>query len=261
MPLEALIFDVDGTLAETEEVHRRAFNETFAAFGLGWVWDRELYRKLLQVTGGKERLEAYIASWRAPGGDRALARLAEIQADKSERYIAHVNAGAAVPRPGVCRLIREARAEAVKLAIATTSMPMNVEALLRKMLGDDAPSWFEVIAAGDDVAAKKPAPDIYLLALKKLGCAATSAVAFEDSRNGVEAATAAGLATVATPSAYLTGDDFSRATSVVSDLGEPGRPFHPVGGWRFPKDYVDLGGLRDLASRRIENFPGRGSAF
>lgn len=253
MPLEALIFDVDGTLAETEEMHRRAFNETFAAFGLGWVWDKDLYRKLLQFTGGKERLESYIALWHPPDGERARARLAEIQADKSQRYIASVAAGSVTPRPGICRLIREAHAQGVKLAIATTSLPMNVEALLRSMLGDDAPSWFAVIAAGDDVAAKKPAPDIYLLALEKLGCPAASAVAFEDSRNGVEAAAAAGLVTVATPSTYLNDDDLSRATSILGDLGEPNQPSHLIDGWRFPRGYVDLDGLRDLLSRRIEN--------
>jgi HAD superfamily hydrolase (TIGR01509 family) len=253
MPLEALIFDVDGTLAETEEVHRWAFNEAFAAFGLGWTWDKDLYRKLLQFTGGKERLESYIDLWKPPGGEHARARLAEIQADKSERYIAYVNAGAVLPRPGIRRLIEEAHAQDVKLAIATTSLPMNVEALLRKMLGADAPSWFAVIAAGDDVAAKKPAPDIYRLALKRLGCPASSAVAFEDSRNGVEAATAAGVATVATPSAYLMADDLGRATSILSDLGEPTRPFRQVGGWCFPKGYVDLEGLRDLVSHATEN--------
>lgn len=246
MPLEALIFDVDGTLAETEDLHRRAFNETFAAFGLDWVWDKELYRKLLQITGGKERLEHYIACWKPAGGERALAQLAEIQADKSERYIGFVTSGAVVPRPGICRLIEEAHAQGVKLGIATTSLPANVEALLRRMLGQDAPSWFSVIAAGDIVASKKPAPDVYHYALNKLGCPAASAVAFEDSENGVKAARSAGIAVVATPSAFLCGDDFSLAASLLSDLGEPDRPFRHIAGWRFGKDYVDLAGLRDL---------------
>ncbi len=252
MPLEALIFDVDGTLAETEEMHRRAFNESFAALGLGWTWDKEVYRKLLQVTGSRERLEHYIEAWKPPRADWALAHVSDIQADRAARYVAYVEAGAVLPRPGVCRLISEAHAQDVRLAIATTSLPVNVEALLRKMLGDDAPSWFTVIAAGDVVAEKKPAPDVYLYALKKLGCAPGEAVAFEDSENGVVAATAAGIATVATPSAYLFDDDLAKATSVLTDLGEPNRSYRWIGGWRFRSGYVDIAGLRDLLSGRAE---------
>lgn len=250
MPLEALIFDVDGTLAETEEVHRQSFNEAFAAFGLEWVWDKELYRELLQVTGGKERLEHYINYWKPPAGAWALAQLADIQADKSARYVGFVSSGALAARPGICRLIQEAHAQHVKLAIATTSLPANVEALLRMMLGKEAPSWFAVIAAGDVVADKKPAPDVYLHALKKLGCGAASTVAFEDSENGLRAAQAAGLAIVVTPSAYLSGDDFSLATSLSSDLGEPERPHRHIAGWRFEKGFVDLDGLRAMLESR-----------
>lgn len=250
MPLEALIFDVDGTLAETEELHRQSFNGAFAAFGLDWVWDKELYRKLLQITGGKERLEYYIKQWKPPDGERALAGLATIQADKSERYIASVSAGALRPRPGICRLIKEAHAQDVKLAIATTSLPANVEALLVMMLGKGAPSWFSVIAAGDVVANKKPAPDVYLYALKKLACRAENAIAFEDSENGLKAADAAGLATVVAPSVYLSADDFSLATSLVSDFGEPERPSQYIAGWRFTKGYVELDGLRNMLENR-----------
>lgn len=250
MPLEALIFDVDGTLAETEEMHRRAFNESFAALGLGWNWDKETYRKLLQITGSRERLEHYIEAWKPPRADWALAHVTDIQADRAARYVTYVNAGAVQPRPGVCRLISEAHAQNLRLGIATTSLPINVDALLRKMLGDDAPSWFQVIAAGDIVAEKKPAPDVYRYASKELGCAPGDAVAFEDSENGVAAATAAGLVTVATPSAYLFDDDFRKATSVLTDLGEPNRPFRWIGGWRFPLGYVDIAGLRDLVSSR-----------
>jgi beta-phosphoglucomutase-like phosphatase (HAD superfamily) len=250
MPLEALIFDVDGTLAETEEAHRRAFNETFASFGLDWVWDEDVYRKLLQITGSRERLQHYIEVWKPPRGDRALALVSEIQAERAARYVAYVNSGAVKPRPGVCRLIVEAHLTDVRLAIATTSLPVNVEALLCKMLGDDAPSWFTVIAAGDAVTRKKPAPDVYRYVLTELGCAAAMAVAFEDSANGVEAATAAGIATVATPSAYLIDDDFSGATSIVDDLGEPTRPSRQIGGWRFPGPCVDLAGLRELVAAR-----------
>lgn len=251
MPLEALIFDVDGTFAETEELHRRSFNEAFAAFGLDWFWDKDLYRKLLQVTGGRERLEYFIEHWKPRDGARALARLSEIHADKSARYIAAVNAGALAPRPGIRRLIEEARASGLRLAISTTSVPGNVEALLATALGREARTWFTEIAAGDIVAEKKPAPDIYLYVLNKLGCPADSVVVFEDSQNGLEAGVAAGLPVVVAPSAYLADDDFGLAASVVSDLGEPDKPCHQIAGWRFDKGYVDLDGLRCmLASRR-----------
>ena len=114
MPLEALIFDVDGTLAETEEAHRKSFNEAFAAFGLDWIWDKELYRELLQVTGGKERLRHYIDGWKPRGSEAALARFAGIYEEKSARYTALVASGAAPERPGVRRLITEAHERGVQ---------------------------------------------------------------------------------------------------------------------------------------------------
>ena len=160
MPLEALIFDVDGTLAETEEAHRQSFNEAFAVFGLNWIWDKEVYRELLQVTGGKERLRHYIDAWKPHGSEAALAHFAGIYEEKSARYAALVASGAAHARPGVRRLIIEAHERGVRLAIATTSLLGSVEAVLRAILGEKGPSLFAEIAAGDAVANKKPAPDI-----------------------------------------------------------------------------------------------------
>jgi beta-phosphoglucomutase-like phosphatase (HAD superfamily) len=243
MPLEALIFDVDGTLAETEEAHRRSFNEAFAAFGLDWSWDKELYRNLLQVTGGKERLLHYIDAWKPRGSEVALARFAEIYEEKSSRYAALVKAGAAPARPGVCRLIAEAHERGVRLAIATTSLRGSVDVILRAILGEEGPSWFAVIAAGDVVAQKKPAPDVYRFVLDRLGCDRGSCVAIEDSENGIKAARAAGLPVLAAPSYFMKGDDFSLATSVVGDLGEPDRPCRQIAGLRFDRDYVDIDGL------------------
>jgi HAD superfamily hydrolase (TIGR01509 family) len=250
MPLEALIFDVDGTLAETEEAHRQSFNEAFAAFGFDWNWDKELYRQLLQVTGGKERLRYYIDEWRPRGIELALARFAEIYEDASARYSMLVRSGAVAARPGVRRLITEAHERGVRLAIATTSLRDSVDALLRMMVGKETSSWFMVIAAGDIVARKKPAPDIYLAALEKLGFGADSCVAIEDSENGVKAAIAAGLPVIAAPSYYLKGDDFSLATSVLSDLGEPDRPCHQIAGLHFDRPYVDIDGLNAWLSKQ-----------
>ena len=253
MPLEALIFDVDGTLAETEEAHRRSFNEAFAAFGVDWSWDKELYRELLQVTGGKERLQHYIDVWKPRGGEMVLARFAEVYEEKSARYAALVKSGAAPARPGVRRLITEAHERGVRLAIATTSLRGSVDLALRAMFGEEGPSWFAVIAAGDVVAQKKPAPDVYRFVLDRLGRHPGCCVAFEDSENGVKAARAAGLPVIAAPSYYLKGDDFSLARSVLTDLGEPDRPCRQIGGLRFDRDYVDIDGLNAWLSKQQQS--------
>jgi HAD superfamily hydrolase (TIGR01509 family) len=243
MLLEAVIFDVDGTLAETEEAHRQSFNEAFAAFGLGWVWDEELYRKLLQVTGGKERLRYYIDHWNPEGSELARSRFMEIYRRSVAHYAELVRAGAAPPRPGAVRLIKEARERQVPLAIVTTSARRSVDALLRVLLGEEGASWFAVIAAGDAAAHKKPAPDIYRFALEKLRCHPGACAAIEDSENGVKAAWAAGLPVIAAPSHYLRGDDFSLAASVISDLGEPAHPCTHIAGLKFERGYVDIDGL------------------
>lgn len=250
MPPEALIFDVDGTLAETEEAHRRSFNEAFLAFGLDWSWDKDVYRDLLQITGGKERLLHYIDEWRPCGSKAALSCFTDLYQESTARYAALVQCGAAPTRPGVRRLITEAHERGVRLAIATTSARRSVDALLQKMLGEEGPSWFEVIAAGDAVERKKPAPDIYCFALDRLGCEPGRCVAIEDSENGVKAARAAGLPVIAVPSDYLQGDDFSLATSVLTDLGEPGRPCRQITGEPFERDYVDIDGLRAWMAAR-----------
>jgi len=253
MPLEALIFDVDGTLAETEEAHRRSFNEAFAAFGIDWSWDKELYRELLQVTGGKERLQHYIDAWKPPGSEVVLARFAEIYEAKSARYAALVKSGAAPARPGIRRLITEAHERGVRLAIATTSLRGSVDLVLRAMFGEEGPSWFAVIAAGDVVAHKKPAPDVYRFALDTLGRDPGSCVAIEDSENGVKAARAADLPVLAAPSYYLKRDDFSLATSVLTDLGEPDRPGRQISGLRFDRNYVDIDGLNAWLSKQQQS--------
>ena len=212
--MKALVFDVDGTLAETETVHLAAFNAAFAAAGLPWTWSEQAYARLLTTTGGKERIARYL---REAGDNPERHPVAALHADKTARYAAMIADEAAL-RPGVAALIAEARSHGLRLAVATTTTPDNVEALVQATMGVPAGALFEVIAAGDMVAAKKPAPDVYRLALKRLGLAAEDCLAFEDSRNGLLAAKAAGLRTVVVPSRFTAGEDFAGADLVLPSL-------------------------------------------
>ena len=196
--LRALIFDVDGTLAETEELHRQAFNETFTAENLPWHWDQPLYAQLLEVTGGKERIAHYIAT-HTPATPMEAPRIAAVHAAKTARYTALIDNGTITLRPGIPELLQDAAAAGLRLAIATTTSRPNVDALLRATLGANP---FEVIACGDEVAAKKPAPDIYELALQRLALPPEDCIAIEDTLNGVRSAQGAGLRCIVTPSLY-----------------------------------------------------------
>lgn len=236
MTIQALIFDVDGTMADTEELHRRSFNTAFQRAGLDWAWSRETYRELLKTTGGKERIARYIDSLpelTAAQRSALRERVAEIHADKTRLYGSVVASGSLALREGVKRLIAEAREAGCHLAIASTTTAANIEALLQATLGDRALDLFDVIACGDLVAAKKPAPDIYQLVLNTLGLAPEEAVAFEDSVNGLRSAVAAGLWTVVTPTFWTEDGDFSEAALVLPHLGDPGRELDGEPGGRL----------------------------
>lgn len=224
MSLAALLFDVDGTLADTEEAHRRAFNAAFAEHGLVWEWSESEYARLLKVAGGAERIAHFIDRLGVPAGRNAelKGRVPAIHQSKTRRYGELIAGGAAPLRAGVERLLVDARAAGLKLAIATTTTPANVEVLLASALGSRSLEWFDVLACGDSVAHKKPAPDIYLLALGRLGLAPWCCAAFEDSANGLAAARAAGLYTVVTPTRWTAGEDLTAAERRVGDLSELG---------------------------------------
>lgn len=235
MPIEALIFDVDGTLADTEEAHRRAFNAAFDRLGLGWHWTAPQYKLLLTVTGGKERLGTYIRTLPVtPDERRALhARVPEIHAAKTAIYTAFVTEQGVPLRPGVHRLLAEANNAGIRLGIASTTSALNIDALLRATLGADAPARFEVVVCGDEVRRKKPAPDVYLRALDLLGVPAQRAIAIEDSAVGLRSATAAGLWTLVTPTFWTDGGDFGAAGLVLPHLGDPAHPLPDEPGGRL----------------------------
>ncbi|MCI4412280.1 MAG: HAD family hydrolase [Thiotrichales bacterium] len=245
--LKALIFDVDGTLADTErDGHRIAFNMAFNDAGLDWHWDEELYGELLAVTGGKERMTHFIKTHRPnEWSDDMPNRIVALQAKKTQFYTQLLSEGKIPLRTGVARLLNEARAAGLRLAIATTTTPENVTALLTHTLGAESIQWFDVIAAGDIVPAKKPAPDIYHYALTKMGLHANECLAFEDSYNGIQSTNQAGIKTIVTVNGYTEADDFNGAMVVLSDLGEPTQAMTVLTG-NLADPYVSVATLNKL---------------
>ena len=218
LDLAALIFDVDGTLAETEELHREAFNRAFAGEGLPYRWDQARYRSLLLVTGGRQRLEHFFAESTDLTEPQIAGLAPRLHLAKNGHY-AEVMADFPIElRPGVADLLRQARATPLKLAIATTTSRVNLEGLARRFPGELDLDGFDVVVCGEDVTALKPDPEVYRTALQRLALPPGRCLAFEDTRNGVESAVGAGLRVVVTPSLYSTGQDFSAATAVLDDL-------------------------------------------
>jgi HAD superfamily hydrolase (TIGR01509 family) len=250
--LKALLFDVDGTLADTErDGHRVAFNRSFDEAGLHWHWGVDLYGELLTVSGGKERLRFYLDNWQPEVKaktdlDDLIIRLHRA---KTLHYLDLMSSGLIPLRTGVERLLRESRVAGIRLAIVTTTTPENVTALLSATLGPGSMSWFDVIAAGDCVPCKKPAADIYTYALSKLGLEPGECLALEDSDNGLRSARSAGITTVVTVNEYTRQQDFTGASVVLSQLGEPDEGFEVLAGDGGTASFVDLAFLQEICAK------------
>ncbi len=251
MALEALIFDVDGTLANTErDGHLVAFNLAFKELGLDWVWSNELYHKLLDVTGGQLRIKHYVNDYKPDfTHDDLDGFAASVHALKTKIYVRLVNEGKIPLRPGVKRLFHEARAAGLRLAIATTTTPANVDALIASTLGREALDWFEVIGAGNVVPNLKPAGDIYHWVLEQMNLDPKNAIAFEDSHNGIISATDANLKTLITTNEYTESHQFDNAMVILNNLGEPNKPFIMIEGESTNATYVNVDYLRELHAK------------
>ncbi|MES9855461.1 MAG: HAD-IA family hydrolase [Sedimenticola sp.] len=242
--LKALLFDVDGTLADTErDGHRVAFNSAFAKAGLSWQWNEALYGELLSVTGGKERIRHYLDVY-----NREFERpvdldgfIASLHQSKTDFYVGLLERGEIPMRNGVRRLLDEAQASGLRLAVVTTTTPDNVTALLENGLGKGSEMMFEVIAAGDVVPAKKPAPDIYLWAMDQMNLRADQCLALEDSHNGLRSVLSAQIRSlVVTINGYTRDEDFTGASLVVDQLGETADGSNKLAGEIEPVNLIDI---------------------
>ncbi|MBE8189654.1 MAG: HAD hydrolase-like protein [Candidatus Thioglobus sp.] len=247
MPLKALIFDVDGTLANTErDGHLVAFNLAFKELGLNWIWSSELYQKLLEVTGGQLRIKHYISKYQPDFKENLDDFAAEAHRLKTSIYVDLVSSEKIPLRPGVQRLLLDAKAAGLRLAIATTTTLANVNALIINTLGHQALGWFEVIGAGNVVENLKPAGDIYAWVLAKMSLPAEDCMAFEDSNNGLVSALAVNLPTLITVNEYTKTHKFAGSLAVLDNLGEPDAPFELISGAPTEAKYVDINYLKEL---------------
>ena len=254
MALKALLFDVDGTLADTEpHGHLPAYNEAFAEAGLDWQWGPELYRELLLMPGGRERIQHYLEAFEPELGEHrddveadARAWVERIHKIKSRYFQRLVKAGKVPLRPGVRRLMREAKKRGILIAIVTNASKRSLEPFLLYTLGEDLLKKVDFIVSGEQVKNKKPAPDLYKMALLKLGVKAEECIAIEDSAMGLTAARQAGIATLITINEDTRRHDFEGAALVVDQLGEPEEPYAILAGHSYDQGWVSIQMLEEV---------------
>lgn len=254
LSLNAVIFDVDGTLAETERHgHRVAYNEAFEELGADWEWNEAFYGDLLNVDGGVERLDHYLRTYHpefAPS-EGLGPFVSAVHRRKNAHYHALLGSGQVPLRPGVRRVITECHAAGLRLAIASSSLRANVHALITQMLDPAAEDWFDAIVTGDDIACKKPSPEAYHRVLERLDLAPTQCIALEDSQNGCRAAVSAGVPTLVTTSSYTSRHAFEGAILVADSLGDPTTPWRVARGDTGGATYLDIPGLRRLHAEAL----------
>lgn len=250
MGLQALIFDVDGTVAETADLHRAAFNRAFDEHGIGWHWDREIYSNLMPVefTLPKLRLFALATQRSGHGHVPNFELLAKIAARKARLFADAVREGAARLRPGVARLMVEAQHQGLTLAAVSTSSRAETEALLSATLGFSALGWFSSLKTSENASLPNDAHALYQAVLKDLAIEGCRAIAIDDSGSGAQAAAACGIIVVATPGIYTSSNRFEMAGLVVSDLGQPAEPFTVLKGNPKGHPCVSPAMLREIMS-------------
>jgi HAD superfamily hydrolase (TIGR01509 family) len=249
--LQAIIFDVDGTLADTENIHRIAFNMAFNKHGLDWQWSKKEYTRLLSVSGGFERMKCYSREPRGIANRTYSDKLIKtIHRTKSDIYAQLLLSSNIKLRPGIGRLIAEARRDDIQLAIATNTNQENVEILLSKNLPEDWKSWFTTIETSNTVMAKKPSPAIYLEILKKIRVEPSHAVALEDTENGLSAAKAAGIGAVITTHQFTRHSKFPEALLVVDSAGSPSSPFKILNGKAIEERWLTVAVLDKLLNQK-----------
>ena len=209
--ISTIIFDVDGTLAETEELHRKAFNQAFKDKGLNWHWGIKLYGDLLKIAGGKERLKFYQANFLRPEIPLSDDDISVLHNEKTEIYSNFVKNGSLTLRPGIRSLIENSLKRNISLAISTSTSHSNLLSLIESCFKKKPEDIFCCLSTGDLVKKKKPASDLYDLVIDQMSIDPTECLAVEDSRIGLLAAKSAKIKVLVSPSSYHLTDDFVEA--------------------------------------------------